>query len=148
MTEPVAYAGKNFGGIQGRGSDLLGGPGAEPPGRRRIFEILQKIPEENCKKCCIFAYFAKKVKNYALNFRAFWRKHVCLEKIWENFENFDENSMEKLNFYLFLGKFVAKNGNFGNNIIFLQQFFRLGGGSKPPNPPPPYATVRKYYLYL
>ena len=40
----VAYAGKNFEGVQGRGSGLVGGPGAEPPGRQRIFENLQKIP--------------------------------------------------------------------------------------------------------
>ena len=59
-----------------------------------------------------------------------------------NFENilkiFDENSIDKLNFYLFLGKFVDKNRAFGNNIIFLQQFFRLGGL----NPPPPTPCVR------
>ena len=38
----VAYAGKNFGGVQGRGPGLVGGPGAEPPGGRKIFENLQK----------------------------------------------------------------------------------------------------------
>ena len=47
-----------------------------------------------------------------------------LEKI---LKIFDENSMEKLNFYLFLGNFVAKNRNFGNNIFFLQQFFSGSG---------------------
>ena len=63
------------GGVQGRGSGLVGGPGAaKPPGRRRIFENLQKIPEENGKKCCIFAYFAKKFQNHAVNFCAFGRK--------------------------------------------------------------------------
>ena len=31
------------------------GFGAEPAGRRKIFENFQKIPEENCKNCCIFA---------------------------------------------------------------------------------------------
>ena len=50
---------------------------------------------------------------------------------WGNFEKilrfFDENSVEKLNFYLFLGKGVAKNGSFGNFIIFLQQFFPVRG---------------------
>ena len=49
--------------------------------------------------------------------------------------------MEKLNFYLFLGKFVAKNRHLGNNIIFLQQLFRFRGGISPfplatPLPPP------------
>ena len=48
--------------------------------------------------------------------------------------------MEKLNFYLFLGKSFAKNRNLGNNIIFLQHFFSgWGGGVEPPNPPA-YAT--------
>ena len=50
---------------------------------------------------------------------------------------FDENSIEKLNFYLFLGKVVAKNRAFGNNINFLQQFFPVrGGGLKQPTPSP------------
>ena len=80
---------KTFPGVQGRGSGLVGGPGAEPPGpptrpepdartpdpeppgRRNIFENLQKIPEENSKNCCIFPYFAKKLQKHALNFRAF-----------------------------------------------------------------------------
>ena len=47
--------------------------------------------------------------------------------------------MEKLNFYLVLGKFVAKNRNFGNNIILLQHFFRFGGGGGWLNPPTPHA---------
>ena len=65
------------------------------------------------------------------------------KQLWGNFEKiqeiFDENSIEKLNFYLFFGKSVAKNRAFGNNIIFLQQFFpvRGGGVSNPPKPPPP-----------
>ena len=35
---------KNFGGVQGMGSGLVGGPGCGAPGRQRIFENLQKIP--------------------------------------------------------------------------------------------------------
>ena len=65
--------------------------------------------------------------------------------VGENFEKilklFDENSVENLNFYLFLGKFVAKNRAIGNNIIFLQQYFPVGGGFehhplRTPLPPP------------
>ena len=56
-----------------------------------------------------------------------------LEKI---FGIFDENSIEKLNFYLFLGKVVPKNRAFGNNIIFIQRIFSgSGGGLNPPNHP-------------
>ena len=54
-----------------------------------------------------------------------------------------EISIEKLNFYQFLGKVVAKNRAFGNNIIFLQQSFPVRGGVEPPNPPA-YAT--DYYF--
>ena len=51
-------------------------------------------------------------------------------------EIFDENSIEKLNFYLFLCKPVAKNRVFGNNIIFLQHFFSgSGAGFEPPLSP-------------
>ena len=44
--------------------------------------------------------------------------------------------MEKLDFLYFLGKFVRKNRNFGNIIVFVQQFFpvRGGAGVEPPNP--------------
>ena len=46
---PLAYAGKNFGGFKVGGPASEGVRWAEPPGRRRIFENLQKIPEENGK---------------------------------------------------------------------------------------------------
>ena len=104
------------------------GPGADPPDAGEFSKICKKIPEENCKKCCIFAYFAKKFQNHALNFRAFGRKTQLFGEI---LKIFDENSKEKLNFYLFLANFVAKNRNFGNNIIFLQQFFPVGGVEPP-----------------
>ena len=62
---------------------------------------------------------------------------LLFEKI---LEIFDENSKEKLNFYLFLGKVVAKNRAFGNTVVFLQQFFQVRGGGLNPRNPPPYAT--------
>ena len=56
---------------------------------------------------------------------------------WEILKIFDENCIEKLNFYFIFRKFVSKNRAFGNNIICLQQFFRFGeGGNFPPVPPP------------
>ena len=36
-----------------KGVGFVGGPGAEPLGRRRTFEILQKKSSENCKKIII-----------------------------------------------------------------------------------------------
>ena len=69
------------------------------------------------------SFFARLDENYKLlgNFGNIW-------------EIFYEDSIEKLNFYLFLGKVVAKNRAFGNNIIFLQYFFpvRRGGGVETP----------------
>ena len=61
-------------------------------------------------------------------------------RVWANnahcWEIFDKNSIEKLNFYFFnfifyfiFRKFVTKNRAFGNNTIFLQQFFRFRGGA-------------------
>ena len=131
---------KISGGVQGRGSGLVGGPGGGAPRtpenfrkfakkfRRKlqkllyfrlfckeitnpsvkflrvwtkntigwenfekilkIFENLQKIPEENCKNRCIFAYFAKKLQNHALNFRAFGRKTQFGGEIWRKFWKF------------------------------------------------------------
>ena len=51
-----------------------------------------------------------------------------VEEILRKFEIFWSKFNRKINFCLFLGKFVAKNRAFGNNIIFLQQFFPVGGG--------------------
>ena len=39
-----------------------------------------------------------------------------------------------LNFYFIFRKFVTKNRAFGNNTIFLQQFFRFRRGGFPPFP--------------
>ena len=62
-------------------------------------------------------------------------KHNCLGKIWENFEDFWWKFNGKIEFLSILGKFVAKNRNFGNNIIFLQKNFPVRGVWTPPNPP-------------
>ena len=40
----------------------------------KFSKICKKIPEENGKKCCIFAYFAKEFQNHAVNFCRFGRK--------------------------------------------------------------------------
>ena len=59
-------------------------------------------------------------------------KHKLLRNFEKILEIFDENSIEKLHFYLFLGKVVAKIRAFGNTIIFLQQFFRVRVGVQTP----------------
>ena len=57
-------------------------------------------------------------------FRVWTKNATC----WEILKIIDENPIEKLNFYFYFGKFVTKNRAFGNNTMFLQQFFRFRGG--------------------
>ena len=59
-----------------------------------------------------FALFLKRFQNF-VKFVLHWTKNTI------GWEISDENSIEKLNFYLFLGKVAATNRAFGNNIIFL-----------------------------
>ena len=86
------------------------------------------------QKCIILAYLSKNLTNHALIFRAFGRKYKVLRNFEKILEIFDENSIEKLNFYIFWGKIVPKNRAFGKNIIFLQHFRVRGGGVEPPYP--------------
>ena len=96
----MAYAGKNFGGggFQGRVSGLVGGPGGGSPRTPENFENWKKIPEENCKKCCIFAYFAKNSKP-GVKVSRVWTKNTIVRGNFEKIlKRFDENSMEKIEF--------------------------------------------------
>ena len=99
------------------------------------FRKFSKNSWRNLQKLLYFCLFCKEITKPFAKFSRVWTKNAI---VWGKFEKilkiFDENSMEKLNFYLFLGKFVAKNRNFGNNIIFLQHFFRFWGVNPPPNP--------------
>ena len=73
--DAVAYAGKNFGGgVQGRGSGLVGGPGAEIPGSRRIFENLKKFLKKIAQNAVFSPILQRKFQNHAVNFCAFGRK--------------------------------------------------------------------------
>ena len=70
-------------------------------------------------------HICQKLTNHPLLFSAFgWTTQLVVnfEKI---FKIFDENSIDKLNFYFW--KFVTKNIAFGSNTIFLQQFSVSGG---------------------
>ena len=73
---------------------LIGGA----PGRRRIFENLQKKSLRKLQKCSILPYFAKNAK-LCIKFSRVWTKNTIG---WGNFEKIlkisDENSIEKYNF--------------------------------------------------
>ena len=118
---PVAHAGKNFGAGSRQGVRPHRGSARTP----EKFRKFAKHSRRKLQKMLYFRLFCKKFQNHALNLRACGRK---TQLFWEIS---DENSMEKLNIYLVLGKFLAKNRNFGNNIIFLQQFFRFEGLGTP-----------------
>ena len=63
-----------------------------------------------------------------------WTKNANSEIFEKILKIFDENSIEKLNFYFIFRKFVTKNRAFGNNTSFLQ-FFSVSGGGDFPFPP-------------
>ena len=89
-----------------------------------------------------FRLFCKKISKPCGQFLRVWTKNTIVWEILRNFWKFLMKIQWKNWIFLyFLGKFVAKNRNFGNNITFLQQFFSGSGGFKPPKTPPPaYAT--------
>ena len=119
----MAYAGKKFREVQGYGRPRRGSPRKPENFRKFAKNSLSKL-----QKCSIFANFSKNFKPSVKLSRVWTKNRIG----WGNFEKiekiFDENSIEKLNFYIFFGKFVAKNRAFGNNIIFSTRFFRFGGG--------------------
>ena len=76
----------------------------QPRDSREFSKSWKKFSQENCNNWIILVYF-QKIHNPVLNFSAFGRNTI-------DWRNFDETSIEKLNFYLFLGKVVAKNKAF------------------------------------
>ena len=79
-----------------------------------------------------YSLFYTKFYKPCVNCSLVWTKNT---PCWKAFEKVlkvkDENSIENLTF----GLVDAKNRAFGNNIIFLQQFFfNFGGGTFPVSP--------------
>ena len=90
-----------------------------------------------------FSIFSNKLTNNALIFWPFGRETQIVGKFWENFLIFWWKFYRKIEFFKFIiiiifiifRKFVTQNRAFGNNTIFLQQFFRFrGGGDFHPSP--------------
>ena len=92
--------------------------------RGNTFRKFSKKFLRKLRKCI----FPQKFNKPCVNFSRVWTKDEnCLEIL----KVFDENSIENLNFYFIFNfifqKRVTKNRAFGNNTIFLQQFFRFLG---------------------
>ena len=124
---------KNFWGFNVMAGLVGGSGGLHRPDYGKFAKNLLKT----FAKMHYFSLFFKKISKLCVKFLSVWTKNTIGLEIFEKIlKIFDENSIEKFNFYLFLGKVVAKTTAFGNNIVFLQQFFRFGRGFEPPNPPP------------
>ena len=84
-----------------------------------------------------FIIFCKNLTKHGLHLCAFGRQTKIIGKFWENFENFRWKIYRKITFlfYFYFGKFANKNIAFGNNTLFLQQFFRFLGEGEFPLPP-------------
>ena len=81
----------------------------------------------------ILAYFSKDLTTHALIFRVFGRKTIAWEILEKILKIFDENSKEKLDFYLFLGKLLLKLEH-SEIISFLYNIFFQLRGVEPPYP--------------
>ena len=101
-----------------------------------IFENFQKFLKKIAKNHYFSLFSNKILKNPALIFRAFGRKIQIVLKFWKNFGIFWLKFNRKFEFLIIFGKVVAQNRAFGNNIIFLQQFFPFRG-ERSLCPPPP-----------
>ena len=91
------------------------------------------------QKIHYFSIFFKKINKHMRSFFAVWTKYTLLGNFEKFLKIFDKKFDRKIVFLTICGKVVAKNRAFGNNIIFLQQFFPFRGGGFPPFPPG-YAT--------
>ena len=97
----------------------------------KVWEILRKFSKifkkflQKFVKMLYFTIFFTRFHKPMRSFFAVLTKNNLLGNVEKIMQIFDENSIEKLNFIMISRKFVTKNRAFGNNPIFLQQFFRL-----------------------
>ena len=114
---------------------LQGVGGAEPAGSKRISENLQKYCLTKLQKCILFAYFSKRNSKPCIISSGVWTK---IPISWENYEkiqkNFDENSKEKLNFYLFLKNLLLQIEPLEIPSLIYNIFQVRGGDLNPHHP--------------
>ena len=87
-----------------------------------------------------FTIFFKNINKPCINFSRALTKNTNFWEILRKFWNFlmkilYKNGIFYIYIYIFIRKFVSKIRAFGNNSIFLRQFFRFRGGGFPPFPP-------------
>ena len=125
----VAYAGKKMSGGSRLWPAWQGVRRAEPSRRRRIFENFQKDSLRKLQKMHL-AYFSKKFQHYALDFCTFGRNPQLVGRF---LKVLDENSIDKVNLFLFLGMVAAEIETSEITSFFYNNSFRFaGGGVNPP----------------
>ena len=92
------------------------------------FEKIFKNFPKKIAKMHYFSIFFNEFNKPCVNLLQIWSKNANCVEILRKLNIFDENSIEKLNFFIIFGKFVNKNRSLGNNTIFLQLFFFCFGG--------------------
>ena len=105
--------------------------------KQNLLEILRQFSKNflrKLRKMHYFSIFFKRFNKSCFNFSRFGWETQIVGKIWENF---DETSIEKLNFYFIfifiLEILLLKIEPSEITPFFLQQFFRFrGGGEFPP----------------
>ena len=89
LVDPVAFACKIFGGFKVL-AGLVGSPGAELPGGRRIFENLQEFFLRQLQKMQYSSIFSEKVKKPRVNFSRVWTNITNTSEFLINFPKFSK----------------------------------------------------------
>ena len=147
MVKTVAYAGKSFEGFKVGGSGLLGGPGGDASRTPENIRKFAKDSRRKFQKCCIFAYF-EKISKPSVKFSHVWTKNTIDGEILGKFWKFLMKNQLKIEFLSISGKTIPKTRNFGNNIIFQQQFFSGFRGFEPPKPPCVRQWVKMIWVFF
>ena len=117
----------NFWSVQGSGSALVWGPGAEPPDAREFSKISKIIPEANCTNAVFSPILQRNFKTMRSIFAHLDGKHNFLGFPQKCLKISDVHSMEKLNFSIFSENRLLKIET-SEIISFFYNIFPVGGG--------------------
>ena len=123
------------GGVQGRRSGLVGGPGGWAPRTPENFRKFAKNSLRKLQKMLYFRLFCKKISKPRGQFLRVWTKNTI---VWEILRNFWWKFNGKIEFFsIFWENLLLKIETSEITSFFYDNFFRFGGGgSNPPTPPP------------